>query len=118
MAGASDVILTPVERVQERYEFIEQVLRRFAYARHGKQAKGLLRAYLIRMTGDSRGQLTRLIPRHVGGARLGRRSTAKPDFLRQEVHYRRCVSARPYRQPAQHLVRTRNPGAARARLAT
>ena len=78
MAGASDVVLTPLDGVRQRYEFIEQVLRRFGYACHGKQAKGLIRAYLMRMTGYSRGQLTRLMTRHLDGARLERRSTANP----------------------------------------
>lgn len=78
MAGVSDVTLTPLANVRQRYEFIEQVLRRFCYVRLGKEAKGLLRAYLIRMTGYSRGQLTRLLTRQLSGARLVRRSTVNP----------------------------------------
>ena len=78
LAGVSEVTLTPLASVRQRYEFIEQVLRRFGYACHGKEAKGLLRAYLMRMTGYSRGQITRLLTRQRSGARLVRRSTANP----------------------------------------
>ena len=76
LAGVSDVTLSPLASVRQRYEFIEQVVRRFGYTRHGKEAKGLLRVYLMRMTGYSRGQVTRLIARAGREGCLVRRSTA------------------------------------------
>jgi hypothetical protein len=70
----------------ERYSFVERVLMRFGYARHGRAAKGVLVRYLERMTGLSRQQVTRLVrryrqedtlsTRHGSPARLSRRFTA------------------------------------------
>lgn len=76
LAGTSEVELTPLAGAHQCYEFIEQVLRRFGYAGQGKEAKGLIRCYRLRMTGYSRGQLTRLITRRLSGRCLARRSTA------------------------------------------
>ena len=45
----------------ERHRFIERVLKRFGYARHGRADKGVLLRYLERMTGLSRQQVTRLV---------------------------------------------------------
>ena len=48
---------------QERYSWIESVLKRFDYFRLGRKGKGLLKAYLQRLSGLSRAQLTRLVAR-------------------------------------------------------
>lgn len=48
----------------ERYQWIEQILRLFRYASRSKSDKGLLRAYLCRISGYSRQQMTRLIRRY------------------------------------------------------
>ena len=45
----------------EKYEWIEEVLNRFKYFTLGKKEKGEVKAYLKRMSGFSRAQLTRLI---------------------------------------------------------
>lgn len=76
LAATAEVGLTPLAGAQQCYEFLDQVLRRFGYAGQGKEAKGLIRSYLLRMTGYSRGQITRLITRQLAGTRLTRRSTA------------------------------------------
>lgn len=47
----------------ERYQWIEETLARFDYPRLSKPDKGLIVAYLMRLTGYSRQQLTRLISR-------------------------------------------------------
>lgn len=47
----------------EHYRWIEATLDRFQYARLSKPDKGLIVAYLMRLTGYSRQQLTRLIGR-------------------------------------------------------
>jgi transposase InsO family protein len=52
----------------DRYRHIETVLRRFGYGRLKRADKGLVVRYLVRTTGYSRQQLTRLIQR----ARAGR----------------------------------------------
>jgi transposase InsO family protein len=51
-------------RQAERYQWIEQTLRHFRYASHSKADKGVLIAYLCRMSGYSRQQITRLIGRY------------------------------------------------------
>lgn len=48
----------------ERYQWIEQTLRHFRYASRTKAEKGLLIAYLCRISGYSRQQMTRLIQRY------------------------------------------------------
>ena len=48
---------------QERYRWIESVLKRFDYFRMGRKGKGLLKAYLQLLSGLSRAQLTRLVAR-------------------------------------------------------
>lgn len=48
----------------ERYQWIEQTLHHFRYPRLSKADKGLVVAYLGRITGYSRQQLTRLIRRY------------------------------------------------------
>jgi len=45
----------------EKYQWTEAVLRRFRYPKLRKEGKGLLRSYLLKVTGYSRAQLTRLI---------------------------------------------------------
>ena len=45
------------------YGWIESILKRFDYFRLGKKGKGLVKAYLERMSGISRAQMTRLVSR-------------------------------------------------------
>jgi transposase InsO family protein len=46
---------------REKYTWIEEVLKRFRYPKLQKEGKGLIKIYLLKMTGYSRAQLTRLI---------------------------------------------------------
>jgi transposase InsO family protein len=46
---------------REKYRWIEEVLKRFRYLKLKKEGKGLLKSYLLKVTGYSRAQLTRLI---------------------------------------------------------
>jgi Integrase core domain len=45
----------------EKYNWIEEVLTRFRYSKLHKEGKGLIKSYLLKVTGYSRAQLTRLI---------------------------------------------------------
>ncbi len=68
----------------EAYEFVTQTLRRFGYPRCHRREKGLLRAYLGRVTGFSRAQLTRLIRQYVDGGRIrDRRGAPAAPFARR-----------------------------------
>jgi len=49
---------------QEIYEWVTSVLRRHRYRQQGRVAKGLLRRYLVKITGMSRAQMTRLIAQY------------------------------------------------------
>ncbi len=61
--GSSALEPAPATQV-ERYQWIEQTLRHFRYASRTKAEKGLLIAYLCRISGYSRQQITRLIRRY------------------------------------------------------
>ena len=46
---------------REKYTWIEEVLKRFRYQKLKKDGKGLIKGYVLKVTGYSRAQLTRLI---------------------------------------------------------
>ncbi len=46
---------------EERYKWIERTLKAYKYLKLGKKEKGILRAYMMKITGISSSQLTRLI---------------------------------------------------------
>lgn len=75
---------------EEAYHWIEASLRELAYLRLGKADKGLVRAYLAKLSGFSRAQMTRLIKqfRHSGVVhdRRGRPANAfTKRYLAQDV---------------------------------
>ena len=65
-----------VDSDNERYGHISRVLMRFDYPRRSKAERGVVRAYLVRTSGYSRAQLTRLVTRW-GQGRLGAVPLAK-----------------------------------------
>ena len=62
--NASQEIRFEGETQKQIYHWIEQVLRRQEYQQQSRRARGLLRSYVIKMTGLSRAQVTRLIARY------------------------------------------------------
>lgn len=62
LSGTSEVTFQARDDT-ERYSHVQGVVKRFQYARLSKSEKGVVRAYLIRTTGYSRQQITRLIKR-------------------------------------------------------
>jgi hypothetical protein len=76
LAGAADLGLIPMADSAARYGFIKKVLKRFKYPLQGKAHRGLIRRYLLRMTGYSRPQLTRLIAQYLRSGRLVQRYRA------------------------------------------
>ena len=50
---------------EEIYEWFGKTLREHDYAKQGREAKGLLRNYVAKMTGQSRAQATRLIGQYL-----------------------------------------------------
>ena len=62
--NASHEIRFEGETQPQIYHWIEQVLGRQEYHQQSRQARGVLRSYLVKMTGRSRAQVTRLIARY------------------------------------------------------
>ena len=50
---------------EQRYRWIEAVMKRFDYYGLGRKGKGLLKAYMERLSGFSRAQLTRLLTKNL-----------------------------------------------------
>ena len=54
----------------EIYTWVAGTLRQHGYSRQNRADKGLLRQYLVKMTGRSRAQITRLIQQYRQGGEL------------------------------------------------
>lgn len=65
VAGTQALEFRGAEDDEGRYAWIEQVLRRFGYRQLGRADKGVVLAYLQRLSGYSRAQVTRLVARWV-----------------------------------------------------
>ena len=70
LAGTRALRMRPVADEPGRYVWIETVLRRFDYRQLKRADRGVLLTYLQRLSGYSRAQVTRLVSRWMGGARL------------------------------------------------
>ena len=66
----SEVLEFTVPSVEERYGWIESVVRRFRYSTLKKAEKGVIRQYLQKVTGYSRAQVGRLIAKRQRTGRL------------------------------------------------
>jgi len=64
---ASDAVLFQAAHRSELYEWVNRTLREQYYERLPRAGKGLVRAYLMKMTGLSRAQVTRLIGVYLEG---------------------------------------------------
>ena len=62
--GTHVAVFEVVDDKQARYAFIKRALNRFAYSKLKKSERGIMVAFLQRVTGYSRQQLTRLIAQH------------------------------------------------------
>jgi transposase InsO family protein len=91
---ASEAIRFEGESRQQVYHWIEQVLRQQQYQKQGRQAHGLLRRYLEKMTGRSRAEVTRLIARYRVNGEV------------QPVHYRRHRFPQRYSRADVELLAT------------
>ena len=70
VAGTQALEFRRAEDDEGRYAWIEQVLRRFGYRQLGRGDRGAVLAYLQRLSGYSRAQITRLVARWVAGKPL------------------------------------------------
>jgi transposase InsO family protein len=67
----------------EIYGWVERLLCHHEYPLQGRRAKGLLRAYVERMTGLSRAQSTRLIGGYLGSGRIAVKPSNRPRYQRR-----------------------------------
>src|SRR5229473_2065126 len=65
------------------YEFIERILKAQQYRRLGRGQKGIVRRFLVKMSGLSRAQLTRWIGRWMKTRRVKRKPPRRPSFPRR-----------------------------------
>lgn len=70
LAGTQALEFRRAEDDEGRYGWIEQVLRRFGYRQLGRGERGAVLAYLQRLSGYSRAQVTRLVARWLTGKPL------------------------------------------------
>jgi len=61
LLASSDVLTFKGSSREETYAWIERTLRSYNYRSHPRSEKGMLRQYMLKMTGISNSQLTRLI---------------------------------------------------------
>ena len=65
------------------YPWIEETLQRYRYSRQSKEARGVLREFLIKMTGLSVPQVTRLIGRYLHTGQVREKEYRRHHFARQ-----------------------------------
>ena len=76
LAGTQALEFAGAQDDQGRYAWIESVLRRFDYRHLARAQRGPVLAYLQRLSGYSRAQVTRLVSRWAAGKRLAKQYRA------------------------------------------
>lgn len=76
LAGTAALEFRAAQDDEGRYAWIEAVLRRLGYKQLGRADKGVVLAYLQRLSGYSRAQVTRLVSRWMAGQALVKRYRA------------------------------------------
>lgn len=70
--GSQAIAFAVASSKDERYQFVESVLKRFGYARLERRDKGIVIQFLMKVSGYSRQQLTRMIQRYAEKGALKR----------------------------------------------
>ena len=83
LEGTQDVAFTVVTNKDERYQWMQRTLIRFGYRQLSKADKGIVIRYLIKISGYSRQQVSRLIGQYVHCGRLRRRQRTVRGFQRR-----------------------------------
>jgi len=76
MAGTADVQFRVLDGRAERHAVVERTIKRLGWANRVRGEKALLKAFLGKVTGLSRAQLTRLIAQYLGEGRVRARYRA------------------------------------------
>jgi len=82
LLGTSQEVRFAAKGRGEVYEWVERVLVRQEYARQGKKTKGVVRAYLAKMTGKSLPQITRLVRQYRKTGQVRARQYQRRRFVR------------------------------------
>ncbi len=70
--GSQAVAFAVATSKDERYQFIEILLKRFQYAHLKRREKGIMMQFLMKVSAYSRQQLTRMIQRYISNGKLKR----------------------------------------------
>lgn len=81
LKGSGDLKLSGVMQ-DEKYSWIETVLKRFGYFKLPKKEKSLVKTYMLRITGISDAQMTRLIAEKRDHGKIGLRTGRRHCFTR------------------------------------
>jgi hypothetical protein len=103
LEGTAEVEFRGCGHDEDRYRHIEQVLRRFDYSGLKRADKGVVVRYLVRITGYSRQQLTRLNKRASAGALKKAYRAPKRGFVRRYTEADVSVAG-PDRYPARQAL--------------
>jgi transposase InsO family protein len=79
----TEVVDFAIEDKKERYKWIQRTLVRFRYLELSKQDKGLIIRYLVKVSGYSRQQTTRLVTQYRKTGRVRRRQRTVAGFKRK-----------------------------------
>jgi len=71
--GTQSVAFTVLSNKDDRYRWVQRTLIRFDYDKLKRPDKGLIMQYLMKISGYSRQQLTRLIRQYRNGGKVVRR---------------------------------------------
>lgn len=70
--GSQSIAFVVASSKDERYELVEKILKRFSYQNLSRKDKGIIIKFLMKMSGYSRQQLTRMIQRYCKYGKLKR----------------------------------------------
>lgn len=80
LAGSQPIVFTVVTNKDERYRFVEGILKRFNYSHLKRHDKGIVIQFLGKISGYSRQQLTRMIQRYLQEGKLQRHQKTTNGF--------------------------------------
>lgn len=83
LEGSQAIAFAIAVNADERYLFIEKVLKRFAYTRLKRREKGVVRKFLMKVSGYSRQQITRLITQYSNSNTIVRQQRTENGFKRR-----------------------------------
>ena len=83
LQGNQTVAFSVLGNKHERYQFIRKSLVKFRYHRSPKRDKGIIKRFLIKVTGYSRPQITRLITQHKATGKIQWRPSRSNGFARK-----------------------------------